>query len=94
MYGVFCFATIANSHTKKMIVPEAHFHAELIGTSPVKIAHKTAKLFKFLQGPTQHERTIVPSQYKICLMLHGGVQNGNHEEKVNLLADKLNDLTS
>ena len=59
MYGVFCLATFANSHTHKFIIPEAHFDAESIGASAVKIARKTAKLFKFLQVPTQRERTIV-----------------------------------
>ena len=58
MYGVFCSAIFANWHTHKFIVPEVHFDAELIGASPVKIALKTAKLFKFLQVPTQRERTI------------------------------------
>ena len=38
-------------------MPEACFHAELIGTSPVRIACKIVKLFKFLQGPTQREHT-------------------------------------
>ena len=45
----------------RFIVPEVHFHAELMGTSCIRIAHKTAKFFKFLQGPTQCERTIVES---------------------------------
>ena len=58
MYEVFCLATFANSHAHKFIVPEAHFDAESVGASPVKIALKTAKLFKFLQVPTQRERTI------------------------------------
>ena len=59
MYGVFGLATFANSHRHRIIVLEAHFHAESIGTSSIKIACKTAKSFKFLQGPTQRERTIV-----------------------------------
>ena len=58
MNGVFSLATIANSHTHKIIVQEACFHTESLGTIPVKIAHKTAKLFKFLQRPTQLERTV------------------------------------
>ena len=36
-------------HTK-FILPEAHFHTESIGASPVVIAHKKVKLFKFLGG--------------------------------------------
>ena len=59
MYGVFCFATFANSYTYKLIVPEAHFHAETIGASPAVIARKTAKLFKLLYSPTQRGPTIV-----------------------------------
>ena len=58
MYGVFGLATFTNLHRHRIIVPEAHFHAESIGTSPVKFACKTAKLFKFLQGPTQRKSTI------------------------------------
>ena len=50
MYGVLGLATFVNSHTHKIIVSEVHFHAESIGTSPVRIARKMAKLFKFLQG--------------------------------------------
>ena len=59
MYGVFSLATFANLHMHKIMVPEAHFHTESIGTSPVRIAHKTVKLLKFRQGPTQREHTIV-----------------------------------
>ena len=59
MYGVFHLAIFANSHKHKFIVPEARFHADSIGTSPVIIARKTAKLFKFLQLHSQRKRTIV-----------------------------------
>ena len=38
MYGVFCFATFANSYAYKFIVPEAHFHADMIGASHAVIA--------------------------------------------------------
>ena len=48
-----------HSHMHKFIGPEVHFDAESIGASPVKITCKTAKLFTFLQGPTQCEHTIV-----------------------------------
>ena len=50
MYGFFGLAPFANLHMHKIIVPEACFHAESIGTSPVRTARKTAKLFKFSQG--------------------------------------------
>ena len=59
MYEVFRLATFTNSHKHKFVVSEARFHAESIGASPVIIAHKTAKLFKFLQVHSQHERPIV-----------------------------------
>ena len=45
-------------HTK-CIVPEVHFHVKLIGASPVVIACKMAKLFKFLHSQTQRDPTIV-----------------------------------
>ena len=51
-------ATYAKSHTHKFIVAVAHCDAESIGASPVIMACKTAKLFKFLQVPTECERTI------------------------------------
>ena len=54
VYGVFFFATFANSYAYKFIVPKAHFHADTIGASPAVIACKTAKLFKFLYSPTQY----------------------------------------
>ena len=63
---VLGLATFANSHTHKIIVPKARFHAESIGTSPVRIACKMTKLFKFLQGPTQRERTIVAMYVCAC----------------------------
>ena len=58
MYGGFCFATFANLYTYKFIVSEAHFYADTIGASPVVIACKVAKLFKFLYSPTQRGPTI------------------------------------
>ena len=61
MYGAFGFAIFPTSYMctqTKFIVPEAHFHTESISASPVVIARKTAKLFKFLHLPTQRNRTI------------------------------------
>ena len=43
MYGVFCFATFANSYKHEIHVPRSDFH---VGASPVIIARKTAKLFE------------------------------------------------
>ena len=43
----------------KFTVPEVHFHAQSIGASPVVIACKTAKLFKFLHLQTQRDPTII-----------------------------------
>ena len=63
---VFCFATFANSYMYKLIVPEAHFYADMIGASPTVIACKMAKLFKFLYSPTQCGPTIVKGNWK-CL---------------------------
>ena len=48
------------THTK-CIVPKANFHAESIGASPIVIARKTAKLFKFFHLQTQCDPTIVVS---------------------------------
>ena len=59
MYGVFCFATFTNSYAYKFIIPEAHFHADMIGASPAVIARKMVKLFKFLYSPTQRGPTTV-----------------------------------
>ena len=59
MYGVFSFATFVKSYAYKFIVPEAYFHAKSISASPIVNAHKTVKLFKFLDLPTQHDPTIV-----------------------------------
>ena len=59
MYGIFCFATFANSYAYKFIVPEAHFHADTIGAGPAVIARKMAKLFKIFNSPTQRGPTIV-----------------------------------
>ena len=53
----FRFSYFSNSHMHKIIMPEVHFHAESTGTRPGQMACKMAKLFKFLQGPTQHKRT-------------------------------------
>ena len=58
MYGVFCFATYAKLYTPKFIVPQVRFHDELIGTRPVMIARKTAKLFKFVHLYSEHKCTI------------------------------------
>ena len=86
VYGVFSLATFANSHMHKIILPEAHFHAESIGTSPVKIARKTAKLFKFLQGPTQRKRTV--SRNKNTRRLPYYERNGGRAQTtLNLLHD-------
>ena len=60
MYEVFRLPNFVNSHKHILyIVPEACFHAESIGASPVIIAGKTAKLFKFLQVYSPHERTML-----------------------------------
>ena len=56
------FSTSLLSQTRtrtKFIGPEAHFHAESIGASPVVIARKTAKLFRFFHLQTQRDPTIV-----------------------------------
>ena len=58
MYRVSCLAILANLHIHKIVVPEACFHADLIGTSPIIIAHKTVKLLKFLQVHSQCNCTI------------------------------------
>ena len=58
MYGVFCLAYFCKlTQAQNSWVLEACFHAEWIGTSPVMIAHKTAKLFKFLQVHSLHKPT-------------------------------------
>ena len=41
------------------VVPEAHFHAELIAANPVVIGQKIVKLFIFLYWPTPSSPTIV-----------------------------------
>ena len=63
----FSVSLLLQTHTcTKFIVPEVHFHNESIGTSPVVIARKTAKLFKFLDSPTPRNRTIVASRIISC----------------------------
>ena len=44
--------------THKIYTTKVYFHAKLIGASPVVIACKTTKLFKFLHSQTQHNPTI------------------------------------
>ena len=43
----------------KFIVSEAHFHAELIGPSPIVITRKPAKLLKFSHLQAQSDPTVV-----------------------------------
>ena len=43
----------------KFIVPEVHFHTKSNGASPVVIARKKAKLFKFLYSQTRRYPNIV-----------------------------------
>ena len=50
------------AQAQKLIVPEARFHAESIGASPLIIARKTARLFKFLQLHSQRERRSITAQ--------------------------------
>ena len=61
MYGVFVLLLSQIRTRTKFTVPEAHFHAESIGASPVVIACKMAMLFKFLHLQTQCDPTIVLS---------------------------------
>ena len=47
----FSASLLSQTSTRtKVIVPEAHFHAESIAASPVVIGRKTAKLFKLYAG--------------------------------------------
>ena len=70
MCGVFCLATLATCICTKFIVPEACFHIELIGASPVIVAHKTTKLFKVLQDVLVHSQCEGTSIRKICAKLY------------------------
>ena len=45
-----CFLLLQTSYTHQIMFPEVHFHAELIGASPVKIVYKMTKLFEFFEG--------------------------------------------
>ena len=45
-------------YTHKFIAPEARFRAKSIRASPIIIACKTAKLFKFLQVHSHRKCTI------------------------------------
>ena len=50
----FSASLLLLTHTRtKVIVPEAHFRAELFAASPIVIGRKTAKLFELLYRPTQ-----------------------------------------
>ena len=56
----FSVSLLLQTHTRtKFIVPEVHFHTKSIRASPVVIARKAAKLFKFLHLQTQQDPTIV-----------------------------------
>ena len=59
MSGVFCLATFVSVYMPKNYSTRACFDTESIGASPVIVARKVAKLFKFLQVPSQHKHTIV-----------------------------------
>ena len=59
-YGVPIYlATVANSYTHQIILPEAHFHIKSIDASPMKIMHTTTSLFEIFEGKTQCKRTII-----------------------------------
>ena len=91
VYGVFCFTRFANCCTHKFIAPEARFHAESICVSPVIIAHKTAKLFKFLQVHVycQHECTNKAYMYAVYSRhLYSGVRHTVHMSGKRSLANR------
>ena len=55
----FSASLLSQTHTRtKVLVPEAHFHAESIAASHVVIGRKTVKLFKILYRSTQRGPTI------------------------------------
>ena len=68
MYG-FSASLLSQTHIQtKIIIPEAHFHADMIGASPAVIARKMVKLFKFSYSPTQRGPTVgtlILRQFKI-----------------------------
>ena len=66
------FSASLLSHTRtstKVIIPEAHFHAESISASPVVIGRKTTKLFELLYWTTQRGPTMDEDLLQFRIML-------------------------